>query len=313
MLSINYLYGSDYYPFGMGMPGRHLESSSYRYGINGKEMENQISTSFSFYDYGLRIYDSKAGRPISVDPLFKQYPGLSQYQFYNNNPILNIDLDGAEGIPNELFESGKRAGITILNKATSYIIARLYEFTSDYAAERISEKVKEKTTIAQQQEIGTTLEFLTGKGPDVRNFGPNEPITQSLKNSNLTTEALKAFYVGYQDYLKGNRKNVPTQYRVDFSYFYPLDGDTGPFKEYAKDEWSSAQFTGTAMFNFSLDIQSNILNIQVYDTKNEYSFLYHFPNTDRHKRIENPIMGETIQTYDFTVTMRELKLRAKGN
>jgi RHS repeat-associated protein len=303
----------DYYAFGAIMPGRNFSSSNYKYGHNGKEKDDEVKGSENWYDYGLRPYDPRIGRPPCIDPLAKKYPELSPYQFYHNNPIKNIDLDGAEGLPNEIFEAAKRAGVNMIKKATAYAVSKVLEMTVDYAAEKTAEKIKEKTTPAQQQEIGVTLEFITGKGPEVRNFGPNAPITQSLKSSNFTTEALTAFYKGYQDYQTGNRKDMPAQYRVDFNYFYPLGGDTGPFKEYSKDGWTSAQFIGTAMFNFSFDTKTNMLNVHVYDTKNEYSFLLHMPGTDKHKRSENPIMGETIQTYDFSIPMEEVKKRATGN
>jgi hypothetical protein len=37
------------------------------------------------------------GRFLSVDPIMKQYPMLTPYQFSSNSPIQNIDLDGKEG------------------------------------------------------------------------------------------------------------------------------------------------------------------------------------------------------------------------
>ena len=33
---------SDYYPFGMVMPGRYREDDGYRYGFNGEEMDDEI-------------------------------------------------------------------------------------------------------------------------------------------------------------------------------------------------------------------------------------------------------------------------------
>ena len=47
-------------------------------------------------DYGMRIYDPRLGRFLSVDPLTKGYPELTPYQFAENSPLLNIDLDGLE-------------------------------------------------------------------------------------------------------------------------------------------------------------------------------------------------------------------------
>jgi RHS repeat-associated protein len=276
-------------------------------------MDNEIKGNENSYSYTFRMYDPRLVRWLSPDPIARQFPFYSPYQFAGNSPIRNVDIEGAEDLPNEIYNAAARMGKAVVQKATAYVVGKVVEMTIDYAAEKTAEKIKEKTTPAQQQEIGVTLEFITGKGPEERSFGPNAPITQSLKSSNLTTEALQAFYNGYQDYQSGKRKDIPSQYRVDFNYFYPAGGDTGPFKEYAKDGWTSAQFTGTAMFNFSLDEKRNTLNVHVYDTKNEYSFLLHLPGTDKHKRSENPLMGETIQTYDFSIPLDEIEQRATGN
>jgi hypothetical protein len=45
----------------------------------------------------MRIYDPRVGRFLSVDPITRQYPELTPYQYASNSPIFNIDLDGLEG------------------------------------------------------------------------------------------------------------------------------------------------------------------------------------------------------------------------
>jgi RHS repeat-associated protein len=84
----------DYYPFGMTMPGRKFTLGEYRYGFNGKENDNDAGEGIQ--DYGMRVYDGRLGRFLSVDPLQKQYPELTPYQFASNTPIQAIDLDGGE-------------------------------------------------------------------------------------------------------------------------------------------------------------------------------------------------------------------------
>ena len=85
---------SDYYPFGLEMGGRTVNSPTYRYGFNGKEKEK--IGGITQYDYGFRICHPSAARFLSVDPLFKSYPMLTPYQFASNSPIKFIDLDGLE-------------------------------------------------------------------------------------------------------------------------------------------------------------------------------------------------------------------------
>ncbi len=78
----------------MTMPGRGYNAGSYRYGFNGKEDDNDITNGGQ--DYGMRIYDKRLGRFLSVDPITNQYPSLTPYQFASNRPIDGIDQDGLE-------------------------------------------------------------------------------------------------------------------------------------------------------------------------------------------------------------------------
>ncbi|HWJ25648.1 MAG TPA: RHS repeat-associated core domain-containing protein, partial [Flavisolibacter sp.] len=86
----------DYYPFGMQMPGRVFNNGSYRYGFNGKENDNEVKGVGNQQDYGMRVYDPRLGKFLSVDPLTRSYPQLTPYQYASNTPIAYIDLDGLE-------------------------------------------------------------------------------------------------------------------------------------------------------------------------------------------------------------------------
>ena len=76
-----------------------VRNFGYRFGFNGKENDNEVKGSGNQQDYGMRIYDPRTGKFLSVDPLTKEYPELTPYQFASDNPIENIDLDGLEGTP----------------------------------------------------------------------------------------------------------------------------------------------------------------------------------------------------------------------
>jgi RHS repeat-associated protein len=80
----------------MIMPGRNFNADKYRFGFNGKEMDDEVKGVGNQYDYGFRIYDSRLSRFLSVDPLFSSYPWYTSYQFAGNAPIWAIDLDGLE-------------------------------------------------------------------------------------------------------------------------------------------------------------------------------------------------------------------------
>ena len=79
------------------MPGRaYSAGSQYRYGFNGKENDNEVKGAGNQQDYGMRIYDPRLGKFLSVDPISKDYPELTTFQFASNRPIDGIDLDGLE-------------------------------------------------------------------------------------------------------------------------------------------------------------------------------------------------------------------------
>lgn len=71
-------------------------NDTYRFGFNGKEKDDEVKGAGGQQDYGMRIYDPRLGRFLSVDPLTKDYPWYTPYQFAGNKPIWAIDLDGAE-------------------------------------------------------------------------------------------------------------------------------------------------------------------------------------------------------------------------
>jgi RHS repeat-associated protein len=86
--------------FGMQISERSetFTSNSYRFGFNGKEQDNEVSGSGNSYDFGARIYDSRLGRWMSTDPLWKLYPEMSDYSFALNSPLVFIDEDGKKVI-----------------------------------------------------------------------------------------------------------------------------------------------------------------------------------------------------------------------
>ncbi len=87
---------TDYYPFGMAMGGRNGSVESYRYGFNGVEKDDEVKGQGNSYSFKFRIYDSRLGKFLSVDPLSREYPWNSPYAFAENDVIRAIDLEGLE-------------------------------------------------------------------------------------------------------------------------------------------------------------------------------------------------------------------------
>jgi hypothetical protein len=82
----------------MVMPGRKYPAAGglYRYGFNGFEKDDEIKGSgnhLSFNDFG---YDPRLGRRWRVDPHSGNYPSMSGYSSFANNPIINLDPDGKD-------------------------------------------------------------------------------------------------------------------------------------------------------------------------------------------------------------------------
>jgi len=95
---------NDYYPFGMTMTGRSQVpfTEDSRYKFTGKERD--ASTGLDYFACppksgrrrrGARYYDSWRGRWGQVDPLYNLYPNLSPFNYAKDNPIGNIDPNGA--------------------------------------------------------------------------------------------------------------------------------------------------------------------------------------------------------------------------
>jgi RHS repeat-associated protein len=114
--------GKECLVFGMMQPGRSYNAPNYRYGFNGKEKDDEVTgVTGVTYDYGFRIYDSRIGKFLSVDPLTKKFPWYTPYQFAGNKPIWALDLDGLEEIYYFTAQRKKFAGldqvVTLLNNS----------------------------------------------------------------------------------------------------------------------------------------------------------------------------------------------------
>ena len=202
----------EYYPFGMGMPGRRWSVGGYAYGFNGKENDNEVKGMGNQQDYGMRIYDPRLGKFLSVDPLTGSYPWLTPYQYSSNNPIYNIDLDGLEGMSGflkrdlERLEQGWNRTISRINRwvsrnkndvkeGVSKTITSTVDVYSIIAlvktAQKIDPNVQKYTEEQKMQQFATNsrssvaillYEFATGSGKASRNFYYSEINTNAFSN-----------------------------------------------------------------------------------------------------------------------------------
>jgi len=83
---------TDYYAFGMNIPGRALSTSGYRFGFNGMEKDDGVKGAGNSYITEFRSFDSRVGRWLSPDPKFRV--NVSPYNGLDDNPALFVDTDG---------------------------------------------------------------------------------------------------------------------------------------------------------------------------------------------------------------------------
>lgn len=83
--------------FGMAMPGRTYSNSSYKFGFNGQEKDNEINGPNNAINFDFRMFNPQIGRFLSVDLLNSSVPWQSPYCALNNNPIKIIDPTGLLG------------------------------------------------------------------------------------------------------------------------------------------------------------------------------------------------------------------------
>jgi len=126
--------------FGMVMPERSFSNEKYRYGFNGKENDNEVKGVGNSVDFGARIYDSRLGRFLSVDPLIATFPFQSSYCFAGNAPVKFIDKDGTFQL-----DPGIQKSYPIIYKYLSNQIAKdvLNSTTIKSAFQTVNQKVND--------------------------------------------------------------------------------------------------------------------------------------------------------------------------
>jgi RHS repeat-associated protein len=90
------------------------EEKAYAFGFNGKEADDEVKGDGNQQDYGMRVYDTRLGKFLSVDPLARSYAFYTPYQFAGNTPLSAIDLDGEE------------PKVIVTNKITGYTLQHVY-------------------------------------------------------------------------------------------------------------------------------------------------------------------------------------------
>jgi RHS repeat-associated protein len=80
----------------MLVPNRTGSSTAYRYGFQGQEKDDELKGEGNSLNYTFRMHDPRVGRFFAVDPLEKDYPWYTPYQFSGNKVIQYVELEGLE-------------------------------------------------------------------------------------------------------------------------------------------------------------------------------------------------------------------------
>ncbi|MDP2387571.1 MAG: hypothetical protein Q8M29_14435 [Bacteroidota bacterium] len=85
---------TDYYAFGMPMPGRQFTSANgkYRFGYNDQEKDDEVYGPGNLNAAEHWEYDTRLGRRWNIDPVVD--PGVASYACFNNNPVHYSDING---------------------------------------------------------------------------------------------------------------------------------------------------------------------------------------------------------------------------
>ncbi len=81
------------------MPGRNGQTGNYRYGFNGMESDDEFKGNENSYTTEYRLFDSRLGRWLSIDPEAALFPSQSPYAFVDNDPLNKLDVKGDRPIP----------------------------------------------------------------------------------------------------------------------------------------------------------------------------------------------------------------------
>jgi RHS repeat-associated protein len=151
-----------------------MSAVSYRFGFNGQEADNEIKGTGNSLEFKFRIYDSRLGKFLSVDPLFKEYPWNSTYAFAENDVIRCIDLEGKEKF----------------SKTQGFIVKRDALFNWD--------------EIETSDVVGDIKVFTTSKGNKFKVYYPKYQIEKNESSSPLDWTAIDLNAVGYTHPLINN-------------------------------------------------------------------------------------------------------------
>ena len=177
---------NDYYPGGMLLPGRHGNTSDYRYGFQGQEMDNEIKGEGNSVNFSLRMYDPRLNRFLTLDPLAKKYPWYTPYSFAGNKLISHKELEGGEELVAIVDEQTNLPEIRTLSGkdiAQTFVVLISEEKLGEYLVERSYteslKKLSKGKLMASNGKIYTSRRLLDNQTVNLIDGRAKEGITKA--------------------------------------------------------------------------------------------------------------------------------------
>ena len=217
--------------FGSPMPNRSFSASSYRYGYNNMEKDDEIKGSGNSLDFGARIYDSRLGRWLACDALFQKYPFISPYNANQNSPILFRNKEsikyrvayGKDGVLSKTFNvefTSFKGGDAIYANTKIYAVSKdgsKYDLgnPADFAAIHPSQVTKDTKFVAEMSfnevhtnKLDETLESAVHEF--AIHFDDAVPLFENLKTGKIDGAEFLTQWKELNVF--GNELNVATQH-----------------------------------------------------------------------------------------------------
>jgi RHS repeat-associated protein len=226
------------------MPNRSFSSSSYRYGFNGQEKDDEVKGEGNSLDFGARINDPRIGKWLSVDPWASRYPWQSPYVSMDNTPIVKIDPTGNGTESTHIDEKGKV--IKQYDDGDNSVYVHKNGTSEHDVNKQYVESMKKKSTSAGGEKIGEL-----GKTLDVEKILTNVLVENRkvASESNEIDWVLKVKGGGEWD-LKSNKNTI-------FGVAWDYD-----MKQ--KDKTGSEETTNFTYHGFSYDKKFNAADVGNY-------------------------------------------------
>ena len=251
-------------------------TTGYRFSFNGKEKDDEMKGIGNSLDFGARIYDSRLGKFLSIDPCFKEFPFVSPYTYVLNNPLIYIDRDGKKvelagnltssaltQLIETIFNCKVSASFVTNNANKTFLIVHLADGVS---INDLSKEEKQVFTLISSMTEATKvykLKVEESAGGEVDDYDKSEIYPQNFNSSyEGPFDDLYRFdhIVREQKILQDKKSRYEDLHTEDYSYLL----------DHQKTIVEATEVFGYKMCNVMQSIDSKVTDIDILDKDNRY-------------------------------------------